>query len=55
MTDKTQVADVTETKNAATSIDQAALLKDVIAQVRDDSVEASKEYLDETKVPHGGE
>jgi hypothetical protein len=55
MTDKLQVADVPEEKAAATSITPSVLLKRVIAQIRRDSVEGSKEYLDETTVPHGGE
>ena len=55
MTNKLQVASVPEQKTQAASIDQAALLRDVVAQIRQHSGEQSKEYLDETTVPHGGE
>ncbi len=53
MTDKVQIVSIPEEKTTAS--DQAALLKDVIVQIRNDSVKASREYLEETTVPHGGE
>ena len=41
--------------NAQTTPDQPKTVKDLVDQVRRDSVKNSKEYLDETTVPHGGE
>ena len=55
MTNKLQVANVPEEKTQAANVDQAALLRDVVAQIRQHSIEQSKEYLDVTTVPHGGE
>ena len=40
---------------AATKTVETALLKEIVDQIRRDRVEDSKEYLDETTVPHGGE
>ena len=55
MTDKLQVASVPQETAAASNVDQIALLKDMVAQIRRDCVENSEEYLDETTVPHGDE
>ena len=55
MSDELQVVNTPEQKTAATPIDQAALLKDLVARIRHDSVQESDEYLNETTVPHGGE
>ncbi len=40
---------------AATKTVETVLLKEIVDQIRRDSVEDSKAYLDETTVPHGGE
>jgi hypothetical protein len=39
----------------ATRAAETALLRELVAQIRRDSAEDSKTYLDETTVPHGGE
>ncbi len=39
----------------ATGTAGVALLKELVAQIRQDSVQDSQDYLDETTVPHGGE
>ena len=55
MTEKLQVSRDPVERIEATSTAETALLKEMVAQVRRDSAEDSKAYLDETTVPHGGE
>ena len=55
MTDKLQVTTEPQDHQVATPLDRAELLKSIVDQVRDNSVQGSDEYLDETTVPHGGE
>ena len=55
MTEKLQVVREPVERVEATRIAETALLREVVAQVRRDSAENSKTYLDETTVPHGGE
>ena len=55
MTEKLQVVRDPVERVEATRAAETALLKEVVAQVRRDSAEDSKNYLDETTVPHGGE
>ncbi len=55
MTEKLQAVKETVERVEATRSTETALLKEIVAHVRRDSVEESKAYLDETNVPHGGE
>ena len=55
MTEKLQVVRDPVERVEATNSAATALLLEVVAQVRRDSAEDSKAYLDETTVPHGGE
>jgi len=54
MSEKLQVTNVSTEKSASTR-DPSALLQDVVARIRCDCAENSRQYVDETKVPHGGE
>jgi hypothetical protein len=54
MTDKHPSVEVC-TVQVASSPAQTPSFSDVVARIRQDSVEESQQYLDETNVPHGGE
>lgn len=55
MTDKTHVIEVPTERTAAIPADRSSLLTEVVARIRHHSQEKSAQYLEETKVPHGGE
>jgi len=55
MADKTHVIEVSTERAAPLPANRDTLLKDVIARICQDSQEESEHYLEETKVPHGGE
>jgi hypothetical protein len=54
MTEKLPVIDVS-TAEVASFPAKLPSLSELVARIREDSMEGSQEYLDETNVPHGGE
>jgi hypothetical protein len=57
---KPETAELTTDKPLTTPVDtpglpKKGLLKKVVDQIHQDSVQRSGEYLEETEVPHGGE
>jgi hypothetical protein len=55
MTEKLHVVCDPAASSESIKATEAALLKELLAQIRSDSTRESDDYLGETNVPHGGE